>query len=303
MSRAPYRQCHGSDSLRGELAKLGHKKANLAKTFLPGYPELATVRDRIAAIEKEIAKSSQSRAANALQTYRAEYLAALGEEQELRTQLDAVKASMLRERGEGAQYTILSRDVDTNRELYDALLQRYKEVGVAGSVGDNEVAVVDRAQVPASPVWPIIPLNLVAGLALGLIAGFVGSFGYDLLHERISGPRDVESRLGLKALGTVPLVDEDTVDCRDAQTIPSRRLPKPISTSPTSCALPPAMGFPRRWSLPVRCPRKANLRPLTVWREASSGRESGYCWSMPICGGQPSASKDRTRMFPACRTC
>ncbi|TXC74253.1 polysaccharide biosynthesis tyrosine autokinase [Sphingorhabdus soli] len=209
MSRAPVSDSAVTD-LRGELAKLRTQEGELAKTFLPGYPELGSVRDRIAATEKEIAKTQATQGGERTSTYRAEYLTALGEEQELERRLDAVKASMLRERGEGAQYTILSRDVDTNRELYDALLQRYKEVGVAGSVGDNEVAVVDRAQVPGSPVWPIIPLNLVVGLALGLIAGFVGSFGYDLLHERISGPRDVESRLGLKALGTVPLVNDDT---------------------------------------------------------------------------------------------
>lgn len=208
MSRAPAND--GSvAALRIELAKLRAQEGELAKTFLPGYPELATVRSRIAAIESEINSAQSTQGSERSQTYRAEYLTALGEEQELEVRLNEVKASMLRERGDGAQYTILSRDVDTNRELYDALLQRYKEVGVAGSVGDNEVAVVDRAQSPTSPVWPIIPLNLVAGLALGLIVGFIGSFGYDLLHERISGPRDVEGRLGLKALGTVPLVEGD----------------------------------------------------------------------------------------------
>jgi len=196
-------------TLRGELAKLRVEEAELAKTFLPDYPELATVREKIRSLRNEIGSAQSVQGGERNQTLRAEYLAALGEEKELERRLNDVKALMLRERGEGAQYTILSRDVDNNRQLYDALLQRYKEVGVTGSVGENEVAIVDRAQVPSSPVWPIIPLNLVAGLVLGLLCGFVGSFGYDLLHEKISGPRDVEKRLGLKSLGTVPKLADD----------------------------------------------------------------------------------------------
>ena len=52
---------------------------------------------------------------------------------------------MLDLRGRSIQYTILQREVDTNRGLYDALLQRYKEIGVAGGVGMAPVSIVDRA--------------------------------------------------------------------------------------------------------------------------------------------------------------
>ena len=51
----------------------------------------------------------------------------------------------------GIQYNILKREVETNRGLYNNLLQRYKEVGIAGGVGTNNIFIVDRATLPGSP--------------------------------------------------------------------------------------------------------------------------------------------------------
>ena len=62
---------------------------------------------------------------------------------------------MLNLRGRSIQYNILQREVDTNRSLYDALLQRYKEIGVAGGIGISPVSIVDRADVRAAPTSQI----------------------------------------------------------------------------------------------------------------------------------------------------
>ena len=66
------------------------------------------------------------------------------------------------------QYNILKREVDTNRELYTSLLQRYKEVDVASGVGSNNVFVVDKAELPGSPSSPNLSRALVMALMLGL---------------------------------------------------------------------------------------------------------------------------------------
>ena len=65
----------------------------------------------------------------------------------------ALKGSVLNLRGRSIQYTILQREVDTNRALYDALLQRYKEIGVAGGIGTNLISIVDRGEVPGRPIF------------------------------------------------------------------------------------------------------------------------------------------------------
>ena len=73
-----------------------------------------------------------------------------------------LKGAVLNLRGRSIQYNILQREVDTNRSLYDALLQRYKEIGVAGGVGTAPVSIVDRADPPGLPYKPNLFKNLLA---------------------------------------------------------------------------------------------------------------------------------------------
>lgn len=186
------------------LVELRRKEAQLSKTFLPAYPELAAVRAEIQSLESSIAPSENRVNSKVVGTLRAKYQAALGEEQQFKKALDNLKAVVLDERDDSTRYTVLLRDVDTNRELYNALLEQYKKIGAVGEVGDSTIAIVDRAQVPGAPFWPNIPLNIIAGLILGSLLGFLGAFLYDLLHEKIVRPGDITDRLKLRSLGTVP---------------------------------------------------------------------------------------------------
>ena len=95
-----------------------------------------------------------------------EFREAIERESELRSQVETLKLQMNRQQRDSIQYNIYQREADTNRELYDGLLQRYKEIGVAG-VGANNIAIVDTAKVPTIPSSPNLPLNL----ALALLAG------------------------------------------------------------------------------------------------------------------------------------
>ncbi|MFM6398979.1 MAG: GNVR domain-containing protein, partial [Planktothrix sp.] len=70
------------------------------------------------------------------------------------------------------QYNFLKREVDTNQAIYENLLQRFKEVDVAGGVGSNNIFIVDTAQLPKSPSYPqrpkILLISVFAGAALGI---------------------------------------------------------------------------------------------------------------------------------------
>jgi capsular exopolysaccharide synthesis family protein len=94
--------------------------------------------------------------------------------------------------------------VDTNRALYDALLQRYKQIGVAGGVGTAPVSIVDRAQVPTFPFKPNLLMNLLLGLGLGIAAGSAAAVGLEFFNDTIKTRDDVRRKLALACLGTVP---------------------------------------------------------------------------------------------------
>jgi succinoglycan biosynthesis transport protein ExoP len=118
--------------------------------------------------------------------------------------VSGLKGAVLNLRGRSIQYNILQREVDTNRSLYDALLQRYKEIGVAGGIGSAPVSIVDRADAPGFPYKPNLLLNLLLGLFGGALAGIAGAVGLEFLNDTIKTREDVRNKLRLACLGSVP---------------------------------------------------------------------------------------------------
>jgi polysaccharide biosynthesis transport protein len=88
-------------------------------------------------------------------------------------------------------------------------LQRYKEIGVGGGVGQSNVSVVDQAKPPQGPYSPRLPVNAGLGLVLGLALGVGLAFAVHLLFDAIIDPADVRSKLHLPVLGVIPFEDED----------------------------------------------------------------------------------------------
>src|SRR5262249_30985665 len=96
-------------------------------------------------------------------------------------------------------------EADTNRTLYDGLLQQYKDMGVAGAVSTNNIAVVDRAQVPGGPYKPNLRANLMRWLGFGLIAAVLAIVLFELFDDTFKSPEEVEEQLGLAVLGIIPI--------------------------------------------------------------------------------------------------
>ena len=123
---------------------------------------------------------------------KAKYDSAVAQEQSLADQVNKLKSQVTDFQNRNIQYTILQREVDTNRQLYDGLLQRYKEIGVAGGVGVNNISVVDQAEIPASPYKPSMPRNLAISLMLGLLFGAGAAFAREQFDDTFKSPEDLE---------------------------------------------------------------------------------------------------------------
>lgn len=190
--------------LRGQIASLDAEYQQKLKTFRPEYPEMLALRARIDALRASVSNEVRDAGADRTGSLRQEYAAARAEEAKLRGQVTALSRSVLDQRGRRIQYNILQRDVDTNRALYDALLQRYKEVGVAGGVGTAIASVVDRGTVPGGAFSPNLYVNLLIGAALGLIAGLLGALALEFINDTIKSPDDVRDKLHVPFLGGIP---------------------------------------------------------------------------------------------------
>ncbi|MBM3929378.1 MAG: polysaccharide biosynthesis tyrosine autokinase, partial [Sphingomonadales bacterium] len=183
-------------------AELAADYQRLMVQFEPGYPAAQAIQNQIDQLDRSIARE-ESRVSGSVQ---AEYREALQRENALQARVNQLKASYLDNRRRSIQYNIYQQEVDTNRALYDGLLQRYKEVGVAGGVGINNISVVDTAEVPRSPSSPRLLINLLVSLLAGLGLGALAAFALEQMDEAIADPAEVERRLGLPLLGSVPKV-------------------------------------------------------------------------------------------------
>ncbi len=170
--------------------------------YKPAYPMMVELRGRIQELEAQIAEEGT----RILAAVRSEYLAAKAKEDMLRERLEAVKQEVLALRDRSIQYNILQREVKTNRELYNGLLQRLKEVGVAGGVDTNNIAIVDPAELPLAPYKPKVALVVLLGAVLGLMGGVLLAFVVDFMDDTVQRPEDLEERMGLPLFGLIPAV-------------------------------------------------------------------------------------------------
>jgi capsular exopolysaccharide synthesis family protein len=170
----------------------------------PEHPEMLSLQSQINELQKQIASQASQASSGRINGLLADYRAAVSAEQALQARVARLKGDVLNLRGRSIQYTILQREVDTNRALYDALLQRYKEIGVAGGVGTAPVSIVDRAQAPTLPFKPNLLIDLLVGLGIGLAAGVGAAIGLEFINDTIKTRDDVRRKLSLACLGTVP---------------------------------------------------------------------------------------------------
>ena len=195
---------NSTQALRQSRAALEAEYQDKRTLMKPDHPEMISLRSRIQELDRQISREATNVENSRLNGLQAEYRAALSAEQALRSRVAGLKGQVLDLRGRSIQYTILQREVDTNRALYDALLQRYKEIGVAGGIGAAPVSIVDRADVPTSPFKPNLLWNLLIGLGLGLASGVAAAFALEFMNDTIKTRSDVRNKLGLACLGAIP---------------------------------------------------------------------------------------------------
>lgn len=190
--------------LRQQLATLQAQYQQKREFMKPEHPEMLSLQSQIEELKRQIAAQTSQASSGRINGLLADFKAAQSAEQALSARVASLKGDVLNLRGRSIRYTILQREVDTNRSLYDALLQRYKQIGVAGGVGMAPVSIVDRAQTPTSPFKPNLLINLLFGLALGIAAGAVSAVGLEFINDTIKTRDDVRKKLSLACLGTIP---------------------------------------------------------------------------------------------------
>jgi capsular exopolysaccharide synthesis family protein len=187
-------------ALKRQLTDAQRAYVELSAQFTPAYPAVQRAQAEVRQIQERLGMETRQVAA----AIESQYMAAIDEENQLRARLDEQKTATLAFKDTAVQYAMLKRETDANRDLYDSILQRMKEIGVAATVQASNVSIVDAATPPRYPSSP----HKARALGLALLAGFVLGIGVvlgrDYLDSSLKSPEEVERYLGLPSLGIVP---------------------------------------------------------------------------------------------------
>ena len=186
---------------KGELASLQRRQAQLAEKFGEKHPEMIEVQSAIESSQLKL----RGEVAKVVQSVRTEYQAAVAQEEGMTAALDAQKREALEMNRKAIDYNVIQRDVDSNKQIYDTILQRTKETGVSGELRTSNVRVVDAAEVPVDPVRPRRLLNILIGLLGGAFLGIGLTVFLEYLDNRVKTPEEIEQELGLPSLGLIPI--------------------------------------------------------------------------------------------------
>lgn len=190
----------GLRELQVKLTELKRQSAEMRATYNDKYPKLQRLEPQIQWLESQF----QRERAAILQRIQNENTEALRKESLLRVDYET-QAKLVRDEGEkGVHYGILKREVDSNRQLYESMLQRVKESSLAGAIKASNIRVVDPARPPRLPSRPSLPLNAGLGLLAGLFAGVAFVVTTDKANKTFRDPGDIQFYLNLPELGVIP---------------------------------------------------------------------------------------------------
>jgi len=213
------------ENFKARKADLDMEYQELIKTYKPSYPRMQLLRKQIAEIDQKIAGDLAAAAKSA----KTDFEAQVRRETKLEQRIDEIKQEILALQDRSTDYQALKRKVDTNRELYDGLLQHMKEVSVAAGIGTNNISVVDLARIPRAPYKPNLIKNLAIAFTLGLFGGILLVFIFESMDDMLKDSEQVEKHIGAPVLGSVPLLSATNRNSAE-QSVPllTRQAPQSI---------------------------------------------------------------------------
>lgn len=187
-------------TMQGELNQLAGEDASLAGQFTGAYPPLAQLRAKENALKSQLNLEVQ----NSVRGIESSYQQALEKEHELNAEMQRQRTVTMSLNDAAVQYAILQRDVDTYRQLYNAVLKRLKDVGVEAEAVTSNVSIVDKATAPSIASYPRKMRDLIVSAVLGLFGALGLAFLLDYLDNTLKDPEEAERYLRLPNIGIIP---------------------------------------------------------------------------------------------------
>ena len=202
----------------------------LSEQYTENFPLVAERRRDLESLREEVAAERQKVVAGIAGRLEAR----IAEQAALERAITQRENQLMDLNERSVQYNILRREFETNRELYDALLQRMKEIGVSAGVQKSNISIIDPAPVPRGAFRPNLQKNLAIASMLGLMIGIALALLLEFLDSTIRRTEDIERQVDRPVLGLIPLLRLRDQRATAATGRPERALSHYSATHPKS---------------------------------------------------------------------
>jgi len=198
-------QSQAVQTAKGRVIEAQRTREAMAAKYGEKHPNLLKASGDL----QEAQRQYEVEISRAVQQIKGDYDTALLEEQTMARALDAAKADAQDLSKKSVNYNVMEREANSNRQVYESLLQRANELRVSSNSRQNNVRVVDHAEVPKGPMAPTGRRTWLLSFGVGLALAIGVAYGLDYMNDTIKTPEDVTRRLKLPFLGLVPSVRGD----------------------------------------------------------------------------------------------
>jgi len=207
-------------SLRQQRATLQTQLAQQSVELGPNHPAVKQLHAQILAINSEISKEQSRLMAQA----RTQYSTASANEKMTQAALDTAKTDAYKLRDNLIQYQIRQREFESNRTLYEGLLERLRAAGVQAGLESSEIDIVDVAMIPASPVVESRATIIGLSLIFALIAGIIIAFLMESLDTGLRNIAEIEALTELPSLAIIPRARKIGGDSQEKLSVAQRNV-------------------------------------------------------------------------------
>ena len=190
------------------LAGLRRDRTRLAEELGPRHPDMISIESSVRDAEDRL----RNEILGLVESLRLEFQLASSREQELLAQLDRQTEQALSLDRTGIEYGVMRREAESDRQLYETLLQRAAETGVTSELETSNIRVLDRAEPPTRPVEGRRRLIALIGLFGGGLFGVGLAFAMDWMDDSIETPEQIKTEVAAPHLGMVPFAQRPAAD-------------------------------------------------------------------------------------------
>jgi succinoglycan biosynthesis transport protein ExoP len=186
--------------VKADLADLQRQQAQLLQKYGDRHPEVIKIRGSLDSADAKL----KGELAKVVDSVKNEYEAALSQERSLQEALNGQKVEALSQNRKGIEYGVLLREVESNKQIYESLMQKTKETGISSDLRASNIRVVDPAEIPRGPISPNVQRDVMVSLAGSLALAVALAFVFERFDNRIRTPQEMKAHLGVPFLGMVP---------------------------------------------------------------------------------------------------